>query len=527
MRGIRSALPVIAGLALAACGGGSGTAPTPTIGAAVSGAITLVQGQAGTAMVTITRSGGFSGAVDLATSGVPAGVTATFDPIAIPAGTGSGTSTLTLTAATNAATGSVSYTVTASGAGVSAATATGAVTVTPASVTSVSWKFCDLDNLPLHFSFQDGNGVWTAVTGSAAADGRTYSFHVGSGTGGVAFVEGSLTINGFAVREYHGTGAELQAFADHECVAHPNLPRTINVSTAGSGPTDWAFMLFGRAIGVFPGAGSATTVRMPDGPADLIAVRVSATPPPLVVFTPISLIIRRGLDVPNGGTVPVVDFATAEAFAPISAHVTVTNMDSDQGLTEVSYQTAGATGTLYFATAGPGSVHTVYGVPAARQAVTDLHVLSTTGVDLSATRTHVVWAKALTDMTVTLGPALVAPTFTLLGTTPYPRYQATGPIQASYDDSFELRETQSSIVIGGSRMWTITAGRGYFSGANYVLAFPDLSTSAGWQNLWAPSAGASMSVGMTASGYSNNGTLPPNFEGGVAERASRVVPVTP
>jgi hypothetical protein len=76
-------------------------------------------------------------------------------------------------------------------------------------------------------------------------------------------------------------------------------------------------------------------------------------------------------------------------------------------------------------------------------------------------------------------------------------------------------------------MWTITAGRGYFFGANYVLAFPDLSTSAGWQNLWAPSAGASMSVGMTASGYSNNGTLPPNFEGGVAERASRVVPVTP
>jgi hypothetical protein len=76
-------------LLVAACGGSdSGTdvpPPTPTIGVSAAPAtLTLTQGQNGTATVTITRGGNFAGAVNLAATGAPTGVTATLNPTARP-----------------------------------------------------------------------------------------------------------------------------------------------------------------------------------------------------------------------------------------------------------------------------------------------------------------------------------------------------------------------------------------------------------------------------------------------------------
>jgi len=59
--------------------------------------------------ITVTPSGGFTGAVALSVSALPAGVTAAFSPASV---TGSGTSTLTLTGACNARSGSVTLTIT-------------------------------------------------------------------------------------------------------------------------------------------------------------------------------------------------------------------------------------------------------------------------------------------------------------------------------------------------------------------------------------------------------------------------------
>jgi|GEM_PF-108982 len=69
--------------------------------------LTINQGATGTSTIAITRVGGFTGAVDLTATGLPAGVTAAFSP----ASTTGNTSTLTLTASNTAAAGAASITI--------------------------------------------------------------------------------------------------------------------------------------------------------------------------------------------------------------------------------------------------------------------------------------------------------------------------------------------------------------------------------------------------------------------------------
>ncbi|MGC1606027.1 MAG: galactose oxidase-like domain-containing protein [Candidatus Acidiferrum sp.] len=76
--------------------------PTPTVQNIVPGSNTTVD-------VIVTPSGQFSGTVNLSISGLPSGVTASFNPTSI---SGSGTSVLTLTASASTAVGSSTVTVT-------------------------------------------------------------------------------------------------------------------------------------------------------------------------------------------------------------------------------------------------------------------------------------------------------------------------------------------------------------------------------------------------------------------------------
>jgi subtilase family serine protease len=103
-------------------------APTPTFTLSASPtALTLTQGASGAGTtVTLTPQNGFSGNVTLSASGLPSGVTATFNPAVTTS-----SSSLTLTAGSTAATGTTTVTIT----GVSGSltkTASVALTVNPA-----------------------------------------------------------------------------------------------------------------------------------------------------------------------------------------------------------------------------------------------------------------------------------------------------------------------------------------------------------------------------------------------------------
>ncbi|MEO7056105.1 MAG: hypothetical protein ABI281_05465 [Caldimonas sp.] len=147
---IRRALPAFFATALVACGGGgsnddngSGVTPTPqppvatpTASIALAPAtLNIVAGTNSSSILTLTRGGGFAGAVSIAASGAPSGVT-----VASPAIAASGaTSTVTVTVATSAAAGPSTVTFVATGTGVTIAPVTLALTVTaaPAGVTPI------------------------------------------------------------------------------------------------------------------------------------------------------------------------------------------------------------------------------------------------------------------------------------------------------------------------------------------------------------------------------------------------------
>jgi hypothetical protein len=121
-----------------ACGGGSdGTGPGPGPGPGPSGsftisatanALTIARNLNGSLTITITRAGGFSGAVDLTATGLPSGVTASFSPAQVPAG--QTTTTLTVTPGGTAVVATSSFTIQATGTGVASQSLTVQLTVT-------------------------------------------------------------------------------------------------------------------------------------------------------------------------------------------------------------------------------------------------------------------------------------------------------------------------------------------------------------------------------------------------------------
>jgi glycosyl hydrolase family 113 len=107
--------------------------------------LTVNRGASGASTIAINRAGGFTSAVALSASGLPSGVTATFNP-ASATGT---SSALTLAASGAATTGTVNITVSGTGGGITRAvtlsltvnadTGTGGVTVTPAVNANGPW----------------------------------------------------------------------------------------------------------------------------------------------------------------------------------------------------------------------------------------------------------------------------------------------------------------------------------------------------------------------------------------------------
>jgi hypothetical protein len=157
--------------------------PRHSIDVALSaGTLAVVQGDRSTATVTITRGGGFDGAVDLSVRPAP-GVTASFDPGAVPRN--ASTSTLALRVDSSAAPGTYPLAVVARGDGVPADSAVLTLTVeaapsTPAFALALPEAPLTVaagttDSVPIAIDRADGfdGAVTLDVTGAAAGVSTT------------------------------------------------------------------------------------------------------------------------------------------------------------------------------------------------------------------------------------------------------------------------------------------------------------------------------------------------------------------
>jgi hypothetical protein len=171
--------------------------------------LSVTQGTSGSTTISTTVSGGFNSAVSLSASGLPTGVTASFNPTSIAA-PGSGSSTLTFTASATATTGTVNVTVTASGGGVTH-TATVSLTITAAatpdfavsaSPTSVSVVQGSSGSTTVSTTVSGGFNSAVSLSASGLPTGVTASFNPasiaapGSGSSTLTFTASSTATTG-------------------------------------------------------------------------------------------------------------------------------------------------------------------------------------------------------------------------------------------------------------------------------------------------------------------------------------------
>jgi hypothetical protein len=494
--------------------------------------IQFQQGGSASTAVGINRTGGFAGAVTLSATGLPQGVTASFDP----ATTTGNSSTLTLTAAAGATAGTVTVTVAGSATGLAAKTVNLDVTVAQSGgggSGNVSWAFCDITGIPIWFAYQDGNGPWTRVVGDAQ---NVYRFQIDSQRGAVAWV--SIDEGAPLTQVFYYTREEFLQVGASQCDGEGGF-KTVNGSMTGLGPTDVGFVALGSSDATVNMGESPNFVlnNVQDGGHDLIATRATVSFAPLGLV-PNRMIIRRNLNPANNSTLPVLDFAT-EGFAPVSATMTVNGLLAGEQTTVVGLFTTARKGLgAYFATLTPGgATQPYYGVPEGQLIAGDLHYTQVVGFNPSGagstpppTRQVAVAYRQVQDRTVTLGPVLVDPTISTVGTAPYARLRAQWTLQAEYNRFVYVVFSQPNVVSENARSFQLGATDGYLAGAASVdFTMPDLSGVSGWNNAWGLATGANTIWTTTGTGWQGTGIInfPDLTDGTQLLSATRSGEVTP
>lgn len=452
--------------------------------------VSLTQGASATSTVTITRNGGFNGAVALSVSGLPSGVTGTFNP-ASATGT---TSTLTLTATTGAATGAFTATIsgTATGAPNATATLTGSVATGGGGGTgNIAWTFCDTERFPVWFAVQNGNGAWTQVMPTGTTN-RVYSFNMNS-SGGVAYAIPQSGNTGTDVTVMYLGAQEMSRSAESECETAPGGFKTLTGTVAGLSTNPLSLQSAMIWVGFSGGSANAngpfTVERARGGVTDLLAIRSSMTigGPGGYSNAADKVILRR--DVNYTSTIPALDFAGSEAFNPITAQYSITNLSAGQNLFATSmFSTANGTAGSFSSVDMSGtSPVTVYGIPASKLQSGDQHMVliaASTTAGQVATSQRIMYQvnHELTNRSLALGAELPTVSPTTIANAPYRRLSVSVAKQSDYADAIGVGYTPTT---SNGNSWTVNMTATYAGNpSTWKIDIPDFSGVAGFQSSW-------------------------------------------
>ena len=266
------------------------TFPTNFTLSSSPGSLSVAQGNSVPTTITVSPTGGFTGSVSLAASGLPSGVTASFNPTST-----TGTSTLTLTASGSATTGPATVTITGtSGSLVQAATINLTVTL-PANFT--------LSSSPGSVSVTQGNSVPNTITvnptggftgsvslaASGLPSGVTASFNPTSTTGTSTLTltaSGSATTGPATVTITGTSGSLVQTATINLTVIPTVIPiPSYSLSAGAANPTS-----------VAPGSSSTAPLTVTSANGYVGSVKLSCSISPVVSPAPTCFI---------GGTNPV------------------------------------------------------------------------------------------------------------------------------------------------------------------------------------------------------------------------------
>jgi hypothetical protein len=245
------------------------------------------------------------------------------------------------------------------------------------------------------------------------------------------------------------------------------------------------------------GGGSSASSRWPSS-GDLLA---TAGP---TDGLPTRMIIRRGLRLTDGMTIPTLDFSGAESFPLRSDQLTITNAPiADEIFTGVSLTTAGGTVLLSQETTTPATTVPFMALPAAKQAAGDLYEAAYYYTSSTAS------AAVFDYFRSPSGHVLVVPAIPSDAKV----WNSGGPGDVRLTAEWPVTEpgairfanyTQGPDLIH-SKWWQVTVSPGYPAGA---VTVPDLRDVAGWNAAWDLSVGELTTWGVGSSVSSSPGASP-------------------
>jgi hypothetical protein len=206
----------------------------------------------------------------------------------------------------------------------------------------------------------------------------------------------------------------------------------------------------------------------PGGPVDLVASAHDFGP---------AVIIRRGVDYPDGSWIPVLDFSSGEAFVPQMNTVTpIGTVPYEWDATSEVITQRGTRGLLHNWYPQDGSTTApMYSVPATKLLVGELNSVTIS----DGYRTATVFYRLGSDRTVELGPLAGVPTVTRTGTAPNRTLRIDLASQPEYGSQITLMQCGVGSQLFGP---TLVATKEYFGGTptTWSITIPDLQAVQGF-----------------------------------------------
>lgn len=328
--------------------------------------------------------------------------------------------------------------------------------------------FCSNDAPPTAVAYKNEGGPWTGVTLDVNGNATIKV----TNKLGLAIVEDFGS--DFSTEVIYGTVAELGSLVSGSCDVVRSGTKTLNgsVNTLSSGQFADISMA-GTSTFVFAGGSSSfQLVGLPDDALDLVGVRS-------LNGVPDKVIVRRGLDLLNNATIPVLDFAATEAVAPASNTLTITGAGSDELFVDVIFLTAAGTQHFFFPPA-IGQSTAIFGVPASLTLSTDIHTTSVFAAALSGTtaRGLIFFNRDLANRTAVLGATVNTPSVSTVSTSPL-RMRAELQSQADYNAVALIAFSQFSNGVQRDASVVVTSG---YAGSTpaWDLEMPDLNSLSGF-----------------------------------------------
>ena len=258
-----------------------------------------------------------------------------------------------------------------------------------------------------------------------------------------------------------------QAEATFDCEVPATTKREVHGTAVGIGGVI-ATIAMGNSL-AYVAAGSYEDFTLwspPDGPADLVASAYDLGP---------AVIIRRGVDYPDGSEIPVLDFSSGEAFVLLTNTVTpIGTAPYDWDVTSEVTTQRGTRGLLRYWYADDGGTSApMYSVPATKLLDGELNSVSVN----DGYRTATVFYRLASDRNLELGPRAGVPTVTRTGTAPNRTLRIDLASQPEYGSQITLMlcGVQNSIA-------SVIATKEYFGGtpATWSITFPDMPAVQGF-----------------------------------------------